>query len=87
MIETGLGHILGALSTQFTSYKVVELFINMVCKIHGLPKSIIFDCDPIFVRKFEANLFKFIGTLLRNSSSNHFQTDGQIEITNRTIEQ
>ncbi|MCI22963.1 ROOT HAIR defective 3 GTP-binding family protein [Trifolium medium] len=78
---------LGALQAQFTAYKVAELFINMVCKIHGLPKSIVSDRDPVFVSKFWADLFKFSGTLLRMSSSYHPQTDGQTEVTNRTIEQ
>ncbi|MCH83675.1 hypothetical protein A2U01_0004501, partial [Trifolium medium] len=78
---------LGALPAQFTAYKVAELFINLICKIHGLPKSIVSDRDPIFISKFWADLFKFSGTLLRMSSSYHPQTDGQIEVTNRTIEQ
>jgi hypothetical protein len=78
---------LGALPAQFTAYKVAELFINMVCKIHGLPRSIVTDRYPIFISKFWPDLFKFSGTLLRMSSSYHPQTDGQTEVTNRTIEQ
>jgi hypothetical protein len=78
---------LGALPAQFTAYKVAELFVNIVCKVHGLPKSIISDRDPIFISKFWSDLFKFSGTLLRMSSSYHPQTDGQTEVTNRTIEQ
>lgn len=34
---------LGALPTNFTAYKVAELFVNTVCKLHGLPRSIISD--------------------------------------------
>ncbi|MCH95883.1 protein FAR1-RELATED SEQUENCE 5-like [Trifolium medium] len=66
---------LGALPAQFTAYKVAELFINMVCKIHGFPRSIVSDRDPIFISKFWADLFKFSGTLLRMSSSYHPQTN------------
>lgn len=78
---------LGALPSQFTAYKVAELFVNLICKLHGLPKSIISDRDPVFISKFRADLFKFSGTLLRMSSSYHPETDGQTEVTNRTIDQ
>jgi hypothetical protein len=78
---------LGALNTGFTAYKVAELFVSMVCKLHGLPKSIISDRDPVFISRFWSDLFKFSGTLLRMSSSYHPQTDGQTEVMNRTVEQ
>lgn len=78
---------MGALPTHFTAYKVVELFVNIVCKLNGLPKSIVSDRDPAFVSKFWSELFKFSGTLLCMSSSYRPQTDGQTEVTNRTIEQ
>ncbi|WVZ00696.1 hypothetical protein V8G54_026765 [Vigna mungo] len=78
---------LGALNSSFTAYKVAELFVSMVCKHHGLPKSIFSDRDPVFISRFWCDLFKFNGTLLRMSSSYHPQTDGQTEVMNRTIHQ
>ncbi|WVY93545.1 hypothetical protein V8G54_032633 [Vigna mungo] len=78
---------LGTLHSGFTAYKVVELFVTLVCKHHGLPKSIVSDRDPIFISRFWSDLFKFSGTLLHMSSSYHPQMDGQTEVMNRTIEQ
>lgn len=78
---------LRALASGFTAYKVAELFVSMVCKLHGLPKSIVSDRDPEFISRFLSDLFKFSGTLLRMSSSYHPQTDGQTEVMNRTVEQ
>ena len=62
---------LGALPTHFTAHTVAELFVNIVCKLHSLPKSIVSDRDPVVVSKFWTELFKFSGTLLRMSSSYH----------------
>ncbi|MCH93770.1 Ty3/gypsy retrotransposon protein, partial [Trifolium medium] len=78
---------LGALPSNFTAYKVAELFVHMVLKHHGIPRSIVSDRDPVFISRFWADLFKFSGTLLRMSSSYHPQTDGQTEVTNRVVEQ
>ncbi|WVZ21125.1 hypothetical protein V8G54_008447 [Vigna mungo] len=37
---------LGALPTHFTAYKVADLFVFMVCKLHGIPKSIVSSYHP-----------------------------------------
>lgn len=81
------GVYLGALPTNFTAYKVADLFVSMVCKLHGLPKSIVLHRDPIFISRFWSDLFKFSGTFLRMSSPYHPQSDGQSEVMNHTIEQ
>jgi len=78
---------LGHLASGFTAYNVAELFVNIYCKLHGLPKSIVSVRDPVFISHFWTDLFKFSGTLLRMSSSYHPQTDGQTEVMNRTVEQ
>ena len=40
------------LPTSFTAAKTVELFVDMVIKIHGFPNSIIFYRDLIFMSNF-----------------------------------
>jgi hypothetical protein len=45
----------GALPTAFTASKVAEVFVSMVVKHHGFPRSIASDCDPIFAAIFGGN--------------------------------
>lgn len=40
------------LPSHFTTYKVVAFFVNIVCTIHGLPKSIALYRDTIFICRF-----------------------------------
>ena len=67
---------LGALPANFTVAKVAELFMEIVVKHHGFPKSIVSDRDPIFVGTFWRCLFELSGTKLSMSSSYHPQMDG-----------
>jgi hypothetical protein len=78
---------LGMLQPHYTAYKVALLFMDIVGKIHGMPRSLVSDRDPLFVSKFWQELFKLSGTKLRMSSAYHPQTDGQTEVTNRVLEQ
>ncbi|PNX96980.1 retrotransposon-related protein, partial [Trifolium pratense] len=77
----------GMLPTHHTASKVADLFARMICRLHGMPKSIVSDRDPIFVSKFWQKLFQLSGTKLRMSTAYHPQTDGQTEIVNKALQQ
>jgi len=67
---------LGMLALNFMAQTVALLFIDMVGKIHGMPRSLVSDKDPLFLSKFCQELFRLSGIKLRMSSSYHPQSDG-----------
>ena len=73
---------LRALPADFTTSKVAKLFMEIVIKHHGFPKSIVSDRDQVFVSAFWLCLFELSGTKLSMRSSYHSQTDGQTEVVN-----
>jgi hypothetical protein len=75
-----------ALSHPFKASTVATAFMETVQKLHGSPKIIVSDRDPIFTRHFWTKLFSCLGTQLAHSSSYHPQSDGQTEIVNKCLE-
>ena len=76
-----------SLMHPFTTRVVVEKFVEGVVKLHGMPQSIVSDCDPIFISKLWKEFFTMSGTKLKLCSAYHSQTDGQSEVVNRCLEQ
>jgi hypothetical protein len=75
-----------ALSHPFKASTVATSFMETVQKLHGSPKIIVSDRDPIFTGHFWTELFSCLGTQLAHSSSYHPQSDGQTEIVNKCLE-
>jgi hypothetical protein len=60
--------------------------MEIVQKIHGVPKIIVSDEDPIFTGNFWTELFSCLGTRLAHILSYHPQSNWKNEIVNKCIE-
>ena len=75
-----------ALLHPFKASTVATTFMEIVQNLHGSPKIIVSDRDPIFSGHFWIELFSCFGTQLTHSSSYHPQSDGQTKILNNCLE-
>ena len=83
-IFSKMAHFILCFKTSDATH-VVNLFFKDVVRLHGLPKSIIYDRDTIFVGHFRRTLWKKLGTNLNFSSTYHPQTNGQTQVVNRSL--
>jgi len=76
-----------ATTTNVTAPQLSQIFMREVCRLHGVPDSILSDRDPRFTGHFWRALWDQLGTKLSMSTAYHPQTDGQTERANRTLEE
>ena len=84
---TKMAHFVPVKDGQKTAEGCAKLILENIWKLHGLPRSIISDRDPVFTSKFCAELMGRLDVRLRKSTAFHPQTDGQTERVNQSLEQ
>ena len=74
-----------------SSYKIddashiANLFCSEILCLHGVSKTIVLDRDVKFLSYFWKTLCAKLGIKLLFCTAYHPQTDGQMEVTNRTL--
>ncbi|KAK8939259.1 hypothetical protein KSP39_PZI011311 [Platanthera zijinensis] len=66
--------------------KLVELYINGIVRLHGIPRTIVSDRDGRFTSDLWRRVHNRLGTRLLFSTAFHPQTDGQSERTIQMLE-
>ena len=70
-----------------TAVQFAYAYINHVYRHHGLATSFTSDRDTLLTSRFWAELTRILGTTKRMSAPSHPQTDGQTEVTIRSIKE
>ncbi|GKC88115.1 putative reverse transcriptase domain-containing protein, partial [Tanacetum coccineum] len=66
--------------------RLARLYLNEIVARHGVPISIISDCDSQFTSRFWQSMQEALGTRLDMSTTYHPQTDDQSESIIQTLE-
>jgi hypothetical protein len=55
------------LSHLYTATTVTRVFFDNIMRLHGMPSSIVSDCNPVFMSKFWSEFFTLAGINLQLS--------------------
>jgi hypothetical protein len=81
---TKVAHFILVKSTHKAT-NIVDIYIREIYRLHGVPKTIVFDRESKFTSNFWKGLFKGFGTNLNFSTSYHSKSDGQTKRVNKVI--
>ena len=62
---------------DYSMDRLADLYVSEIFSLHGIPLSIVSDCDPRFTSRFWKELQSAFGTRLNFSTVFHPQTNGQ----------
>jgi IS30 family transposase len=72
--------------TTYSTERYAKIYIDLIVRLHGVPKTILSDRGTQFVARFLAQVHESLGAKLIHSSSYHPQTDGQTKRVNQVVE-
>jgi hypothetical protein len=82
---TKTAHFLPVHTTHKTK-KYVEIYMDQIVRLHGIPRTIVSDRETPFIARFREQLQRSLGTTVIRSSTYHHQIDGQTERVNQILE-
>jgi hypothetical protein len=81
-----LAHFIPTVATVNAS-ALVDVFLDRIWKLHGLPADIVSDRGSVFVSSFWNSFVSILGVRLNTSTAYHPESDGQTERVNQVLEQ
>ena len=70
---------------SYTASSVARVFLEDIVRLHGIPRRIISDRDPVFTSALWTSLQHALGAQLNFSSAYHPEIDRQTEHVNQIL--